>query len=196
VFCVFVGEGREMGMDTDSFCTRQIRFHENVHTLYTRGATICCKCVEVSLVTEMLWYSLWIRSVQCVQSLLSALLGRWQQQWLWLSVQQPLVCVTVGRVLYTEHSRLRSLAFDITQHIIFKRGVAFLVLANCSLLAVPVIISLTLISIWILMLLYSTSDSITLPSYCSGTWKSCQVLSSDVLVLKLINFSFYFILYS
>jgi len=85
--------------------------------------------------------------VQCVQSLLSALLGRWQQQWLWLSVQQPLVHVTVGRVLYTEHSRLRSLAFDITQHIIFKRGVAFLVLANCSLLAVPVIISLTLISI-------------------------------------------------
>jgi len=36
-----------------------------------------------------------------------------------------------------EHSRLRSLAFDITQHILFKRGVAFLVLANCSLLAVP-----------------------------------------------------------
>ena len=39
---------------------------------------------------------------------------------------------------WTEHSHLRSLAFDITQHIIFKRGVAFLVLANCSLLAVPV----------------------------------------------------------
>ena len=42
-----------------------------------------------------------------------------------------------------EHSHLRSLAFDITQHIIFKRGVAFLVLANCSLLAVPVTVSVS-----------------------------------------------------
>jgi hypothetical protein len=36
-----------------------------------------------------------------------------------------------------EHSQLRTLMYDITQNIVFKRSVAFLVLANCSLLAVP-----------------------------------------------------------
>lgn len=36
-----------------------------------------------------------------------------------------------------EHSKLRTLMYDITQNLVFKRGVAFLVLANYSLLAVP-----------------------------------------------------------
>lgn len=35
-------------------------------------------------------------------------------------------------------SGLRAFMYDVTQHIVFKRAVAMLVLANCGLLAVPV----------------------------------------------------------
>ena len=41
-------------------------------------------------------------------------------------------------VSVTDKSQFRAVMYDITQYIMFKRGVAALVLANCSLLAVPV----------------------------------------------------------
>ena len=46
--------------------------------------------------------------------------------------------------LHSEGYGFRSLMYDITQHIAFKRTVAIMVMANCSLLFVPVSIYLEL----------------------------------------------------
>ena len=60
---------------------------------------------------------------------------------------QPIDCISCNIImnLYLpdylsegHHSAFRAFMYDITQNIYFKRAVAFLVLANCSLLAVPV----------------------------------------------------------